>query len=226
LEHLVKENQEAVAKNIAQRGLSESDKAAQDLGNFLMKPFTGPLTGTGAIPSLARGLLIFGPITIAWNKGWAAVEKYFKDEKEFEYTEQMAKDAMDKSPFWNDLKKISFDFKQEIDIVEVVEAAVAKDPNFKDREASVKAKLLVEAKEEISKKIIKNNSEKIIEDVTKFYNNKTTNVVVLNKYAIIDKMRFMRDIIKEIIIKNNLKQCVNQCQNILTNYSLLKNQSL
>ena len=36
------------------------------------------------------------------------------------------------------------------------------------------------------------------------YNNKTTNVVVLNKYAIIDKMRFMRDIIKEIIIKNNL----------------------
>ena len=27
----------------------------------------------------------------------------------------MAKDAMDKSPFWNDLKKVSFEFKQEID---------------------------------------------------------------------------------------------------------------
>ena len=204
LEHLVKENQEAVAKNISQRGLSESDKAAQDLGNFLMKPFTGPLTGTGVIPSLARGLLIFGPITIAWNKGYAALEKYFKDEKEFEYTEQMAKDAMDKSPFWNDLKKVSFEFKQEIDIVNVVERLAANDPKFKDKEAAVKAKLITEETERQTKEIIKNNSGKIIEDVTKFYNNKTTNVVVLNKYAIIDKMRFMRDIIKEIIIKNNL----------------------
>ena len=206
LEHLVKENQEAVAKNIAQRGLSESDKAAQDLGNFLMKPFTGPLTGTGAIPSLARGLLIFGPITIAWNKSWAALEKYFKDEKEFNYTEQMAKDAMDKSPFWNDLKKISFDFKQEIDIVEVVEAAVAKDPNFKDREASVKAKLLVEAKEEISKKVIKEKVGIIETQMVKEMKSNNNIPAFLSKYSIRDKLQYFSGLISEILINKKMAE--------------------
>jgi hypothetical protein len=204
LEHLVKENQEAVAKKISQRGLSEGDKAAQDLGNFLMAPFKGPLTGTGVIPSLARGVLIFGSFAVLWDKGYKAVEKYFKDEKEFEYTEKMAKDAMDKSEFWNDLKKVSFGFKQEIDIVNVIESIAANDPNFKDKEAEVKAKLVVEYTERQTKEVIKKNDEKISKSLAKFSNNETKNVALLSKHQIIEKMRFMKEIIKEIIIKNNL----------------------
>jgi hypothetical protein len=206
LAHLIIENQEAVAKNIAQRGLSESDKAIQDLGNAILSPFKGPLTGVGFVPSLARGLLIFGPIAIAWNKGYAAVEKYFKDEKEFNYTEEMARKALTESPFFIELANLNFDFKQEIDIVEIVEAAVDKDPNFKDREASVKEKLLVEATKESFKKVIKENGGIIETQMVKEMKSNNNIPAFLSNYSIIDKLQYFSRLISEILINKKMAE--------------------
>jgi hypothetical protein len=173
-----------------------------------MAPFKGPLTGTGIIPSLARGVLIFGSFAVLWDKGYKAVEKYFKDEKEFEYTEKMAKDAMDKSPFWNDLKKVSFEFKQEIDIVNVVERLAANDPNFKDKEAAVKAKLIVEETERQTKEIIKNNSVNIEAAQVKELKSNNNIVVFLDKYKIRTKKQFFTGIIENITKNKSLQYVI------------------